>query len=164
MKFELTQEELKLRFDYVDGDLIRKPFGNTPCNFVGTVAGRVHSRGYRMISIDGKEYRAHRLIFLYHHGYLPDMLDHIDRNRLNNRIENLRESNPLDNQRNKNKQKNNTSGINGVHWDKRRRKWIASVSIKQKVIYLGGFDDINDAKHAREMANIKYNFEQSHGI
>jgi len=64
------------------------------------------------------------LIFLYHHGYLPKFVDHIDGNKKNNRIENLREATKSQNAMNQKVSTRNTSGIKGVMWHKRDKKWF----------------------------------------
>ena len=89
----ITQKRIHELFTYrEDGNLIRK-VRTAKRTKVGDIAGWMSSRGYFMVSINSKKYLVHRMIFLYHHGYLtPGMeLDHIDGNPRNNRIENLRE-------------------------------------------------------------------------
>lgn len=77
-------------FDYSEGKLYWKisPSYNVK---VGSEAGTTQN-GYVSIVIDRKKYYAHRLIFLYHYGYLPKYIDHIDGNKSNNNLENLRAS------------------------------------------------------------------------
>jgi hypothetical protein len=89
----ITQEKLHELFEYRDdGNLIRKVSVQSNAK-EGDVIGSVNNCGYLHARIDRKSYKVHRLIFLYHHGYLTDGLhmDHIDGNKTNNRIENLRE-------------------------------------------------------------------------
>ena len=76
-----------------------------------------------------------------HKGYLPDILDHIDGNKLNNRIENLRECTEVQNCYNAKTPKNNTSGIKGVSWSKRLKKWRAQIQVNGKKKSLGFFFD-----------------------
>lgn len=86
---ELTQNYLKELFDYRNGNLywkVRKSYRIK----IGDIGGYVRKDGYRHVGIDDKDYKSHRLIFLYHHGYLPKSLDHIDGNKSNNDIDNLR--------------------------------------------------------------------------
>ena len=72
---------------------------------VGREAGSIDTEGYRIVEIDGKKYKVHRLIFLIEHGYLPEFIDHKDSNPLNNHISNLREcSEDFHNQRNRKKE------------------------------------------------------------
>ena len=85
-------------------------------------------------------------------------IDHIDGNRLNNCIENLREATASQNGQNKKLSKNNTSGIKGVYFTK-WNKWVAQLKINNKIIYLGSFDDIKLAEIAVKEARSK-----NHGV
>ncbi len=128
----ITQAEVKRLFNYRDGVLYWKvkPVNNV---FIGTPTGSINYRGYLQTRINNKIYLNHILIFLYHHGYMPEnMVDHIDRNKLNNRIENLREVSNQCNMRNAKQPKNNTSGVKGVYWNRRDGKWVARININQK--------------------------------
>lgn len=85
-----------------------------------------------------------------------DVVDHINRNRLDNRRSNLRVVDYRMNGFNKGMQSNNTSGYVGVSWDKGKGKWEASIKSNRKKIFLGYYDDIKDAAQAREKAELKY--------
>ena len=110
------------------------------------------TRGYIQIRINGRTYSLHRLIYLYHnpkwniHDISPENeIDHDDRVKGNNKIENLRIIDNSGNNRNKDKRPNCSSIYKGVYWDKRMNKWIARISINGKKIILGYFDDENEA-------------------
>ena len=107
--------------------------------------------GYKIGTIIRKVEYAHRIIFLHAHGYLPEEVDHENGNRTDNRISNLRPANRHINSRNHAKQRNNTSGITGVTWDKSRGKWKAEVLGKA----LGRFATKEEAAAAVESARIK---------
>jgi len=141
---ELTQELLKDLFNYSDGALywIRSPARPTRA---GTRAGRI-SHGYESISIDYKKRLSHRLIFLYHKGYLPKYLDHINGITTDNRIENIRECTLSQNNFNSTISNANTSGVKGITWSKSCKKWQAQIKKNGKRIYLGVFSDIKDAE------------------
>ena len=79
----ITQNRLKELFDYQNGELIRKKTGK-PATVKQTQGHR-----YLRMTVDSKVASVHRMVFLWHHGYLPKITDHIDGNRLNNQIENL---------------------------------------------------------------------------
>lgn len=145
---DLTQDLLHELFEYRDGDLIRKvsPQHNAP---VGSVAGTVRRDGYRDIRINAKSYLTHRLIFLMHHGYLPQFIDHIDNNRSNNRIENLRPATNGENSWNQAITSLNTSGFKGVSWDKKAQRWRVQVGNDSKK-HWGGY--YNTAEEANEAA------------
>ena len=116
----------------------------------GTEAGTVDSEGYVRIKIDRRMYKAHRLAWLYVHGYTPENdLDHIDRDPSNNRVENLREVSQVCNQRNCGNPKNNKSSVKGVHWTERRGKWRAQIVVNQRNFNLGYYDDFTEAVCAR---------------
>ena len=83
-------------------------------------------------------------------GSLPEQIDHIDGNRSNNRIENLRPANSSQNACNRKKSSINTSGIKGVHWHKQSKKWRARIKLLTKDVSLGLFQTIDDAKNAIE--------------
>lgn len=79
----------------------------------------------------------HQVIFLMHHGYIPDYIDHADGNSINNRIENLRAATQSQNMGNSRAKKTNTSGYKGVTFRKDTNKWQASVMVNGKHISLG---------------------------
>lgn len=114
----------------------------------GNVAGSKKNDGYIRIKIHGKDYAAHRLAYLLVHGELPQFLDHIDRNRANNRISNLRACTLSENQFNKGVTKRSTSGIKGVAWNDKSKKWRAQSKLNGKSYYLGSFESKEEAINA----------------
>jgi hypothetical protein len=147
----LTQELVTNLFSYTEsGDLIWKKRGKS--RKFGVVAGYIRKDGYKLTRINTKPYLIHRLIFLYHHGYLPKYIDHIDRNPANNRIENLREATHSQNHGNITKQSNNTSGYKGVSWNKGHKRWV--VTFRGKL--LGRFTDVILAAEAYDKAAFEY--------
>jgi hypothetical protein len=112
--------------------------------------------------VNGREYKAHRLIWLLVHKAWPEnQIDHIDGNGLNNRIENLRDVTNAENARNRKKQKNNESGHTGVR--RERGKWRAVIEVSGREIYLGLFINLEEAVAARKAAEAKYGFHANHG-
>lgn len=157
---KITQEEVKRLFDYrEDGNLIRKvSIGNQIR--IGGVAGYIGGIGYRVIGINYIQYYSHRLVFLYHHGYIPENeIDHIDRDILNNRIENLREVSRQCNVRNSGNRSTNTSGVKGVCWDKQCNKWVAQIVIDGKNKKIGTHIEFNEAVLHRLAAEQCLNWE-----
>jgi len=155
----ITQELLKEMFKYENGNLIRNY--DSGGSKSGTNAGWINkvSRGkeYIRISVHRKHIYLHQAIFLYHHGYLPKYIDHINGNSLDNRIENLRETNQSLNTANSLLSKANTSGYKGVIWRKDTKKWHAQIWKDRKRYGLGFFDNIEDAAQAyKEAANKFY--------
>lgn len=112
----------------------------------GDVAGTTNFRGYRVININGHLYRAHRLAWFYVYGKWPeDQLDHIDGNKVNNCLINLRECTNAENHQNMPSIKGGTSKYTGVSWYKKGKKWRANICLNNKQKNLGFFDNEEDA-------------------
>lgn len=80
--------------------------------------GTYDKDGYLIMKVKGKNYKAHRLVYLFHYGRMPkENIDHINRVRDDNRIENLRECSQLENVRNTFRKRNSVTGVIGVHFD-----------------------------------------------
>lgn len=123
---------------------------------IGSEAGCLQPDGYVYIGILGTNYSVHRLAFLYMTGEFPENhVDHINRVKNDNRWINLRKATPTQNQRNRNINKNNTSFINGVGWDKSRNKWKAYITVNSVLVNLGRSDDKFEAICMRKSAEIK---------
>jgi len=136
----LTQEEVHRLLEYRDGTLFwKKMVTNKTGKRVGEVAGYIHPKGYRVISVHGYQYKAHRLVFLYHHGYIPEFIDHINGIKDDNRIENLRPATKAENCRNTGTPKHNSSGVKGVSKAPRLETWRARLSVNGKLFQVGGF-------------------------
>ncbi len=143
----LNLNEVREAFSYSDGNLYWKS-PNAKRVSVGDLAGYNHPKGYRIVKLNNKPYSVHRVIFLYHHGYLPEQIDHINNKKDDNRIENLRACNNAENQQNQGLCKVNTSGVKGVSWYKATKKWVACIYTNGKNKNLGYYSDINQAKDA----------------
>ena len=139
-------------FEYRDGVLYWKVA--TRGHKVGQIAGSTASR-YCCIKYQGKLYKAHRLIYLMMHGELPQFIDHIDNNPLNNKIENLRPTTKAQNGFNRKINSNNSSGYKGVGWDKQAKKWKARCWVNKKTHNIGFFDTIEEAADAIKSARIE---------
>ena len=158
-KRRLTQERVRELFDYrEDGRLVWTDMCPRPAH-IGKPAGSVGKNGYWLVGINNVSYCLHRIIFLYHYGYMPEsVVDHIDRNPSNNRIENLREVSHICNGRNCDINKNSKTGVCGVCWHKRNKKWHAQIMVNYKRIDLGRFDDFTDAVKARHDAEVAHSW------
>ena len=155
---ELTAEYLRsvLHYDPATGIFTRKVSTSTNAK-VGAVAGCRGGRGYLRIQLQGRKYLAHRLAWLYVYGEWPeDQLDHINRNRSDNRRANLREVTNKQNLQNAGKRSDNTSGHPGIYWHKQRSKWVARIMHNQKHIHLGCFNTLEEAISARKAAEKLY--------
>lgn len=117
--------------------------------YAGTVAGTVMKIGYRHIRIGGKFHYAHRLAWFYVHGRWPThQIDHVDRDRQNNRISNLREATNAENGRNSIAAPRNTSGFKGVSWHRNCEKWKAQIKYNGRQMHIGLFDSAEAAHDA----------------
>jgi len=154
----LTQEYLNSIFEYKEGALYWKIRPSYRAD-IGDMAGTLSNTGYYAVSIKRKKYSVHRLIFLMHHGYLPEIIDHIDGNKLNNTIENLRQVNSAQNIWNQPTRSTNTSGAKNVSWHKRQKKWNVKIMVNGVNKHIGCFDDFEFAELVSIEAIAKYHGE-----
>ncbi len=153
----LTQQKLKelLTYDEITGEFRwLQRADNRNNNHVGTIAGHTYL-GYRYISIFHKGYAAHKLAFLYMTGVIPKIVDHINRNSLDNRWSNLREADSINNARNKSIARNNTTGFTGLQ-ETANNKWDVFIWEKNQPIRIGRFETFELAVEARKNAAAKY--------
>lgn len=132
----LSLEVLKFIFKYnPDGSFVRigklGTSGSMGKKTFGTIC---KSSGYSKISINKKAYYFHRIVFFYHTGLMPKYVDHINGNRADNRIENLREATSQENAFNRTGL--NTQGIKGIWFSKSENTWRAQIKIGPKRIQL----------------------------
>lgn len=174
---EVTQQRLRELFDYnpETGQFIFKPrpreeFHDFRASRVfeskcaGKTAGWRHGAGYTAIRVDGRDYLAHRLAWLYSHGeWPPHEIDHKNGDRSDNRLQNLRPATKKENSRNQCLRITNKSGVNGVIWDKRKGVWRADVTYNGRFIYLGQFKTIEEAAAARKAGERALGFHSGHG-
>jgi hypothetical protein len=120
-------------------------------------AGTLLHSGYRGVLINGRRFQAHRIAWVLHHGVWPlEQIDHINGDKTDNRIDNLREATNAQNGKNLPKSRRNKSGVVGVSFDIANRKWRASIKVNHKQINLGRFTRFEDAVVARKEAEQKY--------
>jgi hypothetical protein len=141
----LTQEIVIDLLRYEDGNLFWKKDVSRNVK-TGAKSGCFDKFGYVIVKINKKNYKAHHLIWMIHYGYKPKLIDHIDRNPSNNKIENLREATNAENQFNRTFNKNSLSLVKGVTWNKKSNKWKAECRFNGKSHYFGVFENILDAK------------------
>ncbi|HNC23765.1 MAG TPA: HNH endonuclease signature motif containing protein [Opitutaceae bacterium] len=146
----MTPELVREVFEYRSGRLLwRKKIGKKV--IVGTEAGTPHSDGYITIRAFKKRFYAHRLIWIMHHGEIPAdlVIDHINHDPSDNRVENLRLVTKAQNvAHRRGAQANSKSGIRGVSWVHRDRMW--RVDVRNKCV--GRFGTIDEAARAAEAA------------
>ena len=155
---ELTAEYLRSILDYnPETGIFTRKVSTSRRVKVGDVAGCQNGGGYLLIRVCSRLHRAHRLAWLHTYGVWPkDQIDHINRNRSDNRISNLREVTNKQNGQNASKRSDNTSGHPGVYWHKRDSKWQAGIMHNQKIIHLGLFATLEEAVSARKAAEKLY--------
>lgn len=152
---DLTQQYVQSLFDYKDGFLIRKT--NVANTKAGDVVGlKVAKDGYSRVCVNYKDYLVHRLIFLWHHGFIPKNIDHINLDRSDNRIENLREATNSQNTYNQFKSNRNTSGCKNVSWYKPGNKWLVRIAHNNRKIKQWYVDDFELAELVAYEAREKY--------
>jgi len=159
-----SQAELRKLFTYdsIQGVLVnseKRPMRR------GCVAGNVSTTGYIQISVNNQLYMAHRLIWVYLYGQIPDgfEIDHIDHNKENNRSENLRLVDPIENQHNKSLSRRSSSGVCGVIRERRYGRWYATIGYQGKQIHLGSYVHKSSAVRSRRRAEQKFDYHHNHG-
>jgi hypothetical protein len=140
-------------FEYRDGELYWKILHGRK-NVKGAKAGFAWNDGYLGVGFNKKLYRIHRVIFEMHHGYCPKFIDHIDGNKQNNRIENLREATSNQNGYNTKLSSRNTTGVKGVSFD--GKKYRVRFKVDGKAKSFGSYFDIDYAKFVSEAMRYKY--------
>ena len=176
MNMDVSPEDIKRLFSFDNGKYYWQPrplsdFKTASAHaawntkYAGMEAmGKTYGDGYKHVGINHKDYRAHRVIWAFHYGEWPaDQIDHIDGDRGNNDLANLRDVTSAENGRNQRRRSTNASGHMGVHWNKKCGKWHVQLSTGGVKRYFGLFDDLEEAVAARTKANIEYNFHANHG-
>lgn len=158
-KNDITQELVQSLFDYdwSTGNLIRKVSTSSNTK-VGEIAGSNKGHKYARISIKDKVFYLHHIVWIWHKGTLPKEIDHINRDRFDNRIENLRPTDRSANNINTKVRSNNTSGTSGIYWDNKYKKWCVRIGVNGKQKHIGYYADINDARQKRKEA-IEFYYE-----
>jgi hypothetical protein len=145
----------KQNIPQIDQSLVRGLFGydekglyklkSTTNSPAGKRAHKIHKQGYKGFKINGKVIGEHRLVWVYHFGFMPSLIDHINGDRSDNRVENLRVATNSQNICNSRLAKNNTSGAKGVIWAKDRNKWRARIVSGVVKKWLGSFNSYEEA-------------------
>jgi len=123
--------------------------------------GGINSQGYISVCYNGKKWLGHRVAYVIFHGSIDQRhdIDHIDQNKLNNRIDNIRAVDRATNNRNSGLRADNTHGAKGICFHSDRKScWSATMFVGGKKKGLGYFEDKQDAIAARKEAKIKYKF------
>lgn len=161
----LTQTHLHTLFNYdKDTGIFTHKFTKGRLGKKDSIAGCVSSKGYTVIKVNSKPYKAHRLAWLYVYGCMPEkQIDHINGVKDDNRIDNLRTVTDAQNSKNLPMCKNNISGIVGVYFCKTMKRWTSHIGVNGKTKTLGRFKTMEDAISVRKEAERKYGFHTNHG-
>jgi len=152
---EITQQFLHELFEYRDGHLFWK-VDRRNNKIKGKQASRLKkSNGYQEVTINKKKHYAHRIIFMMFNGYWPEQIDHIDGNRSNNLISNLREATNAQNNRNTKLRVNNTTGFKGIYFHKQNKNFVARITVDYKEIHLGCYKTAEEASQAYKKAALE---------
>lgn len=149
---------------YVDGCVLRWKIKNSRVS-PGDAAGTLTKNGYIQVKVNQKRFYAHRIVWEMFGGKIPEwmQIDHINHDRIDNSIENLRVVTRSENRKNSSKYSSNTSGTNGITWCSRDCKWRAQIRIDGKMKNLGRFSSFDEAVYARKAADERYGFHKNHG-
>lgn len=120
-------------------------------------------QGYLIIVINYSTYRLHRVIYKLIYNKEPELIDHENQIKDDNRLDNLRASNNELNGKNSPKTSRNTSGVVGVSFNTKKNKWQASACLRKKLIFLGYFDSLEEAAKVRKEAEIDFGYSRNHG-
>jgi len=152
---DITQEEVKQAFNYADGALT---WAIRPANrvHIGDKAGFLDNQGYLRVRFKGKLWSVHQLVYLMFHGFVPEMIDHIDQDKTNNSIENLRSVTRAQNRYNCKARRNSVSGVKNVHWHKPSGKYAVKIKANGITHHLGAFADLEFAELLAVEARDKF--------
>lgn len=172
----LRTEYLHEAFDYRDGNLFWKSrprshftsdnsFRAWNTSNAGNPISSMDKDGYLRVRLDGVRHKAHRIIWMMKVGSIPEgmVIDHINHNKSDNRLSNLRLVAVETNNRNAPMRADNTSGVTGVNWNERAKKYQATISISGKRKSLGYFSSLHSAKAARKNAELEVGYHKNHG-
>ena len=167
MKKELTFEEANslLRYDSETGVLYWKENAGSRA-VAGNVAGCKNTRtGYTVVRLNGKLYQGHRIaLILSGVVFKPgECVDHLNHIRTDNRLANLRVVSRVSNQRNQSCRSDNKTGVTGVMYLDRLKKYVARIMVNYEYVSLGTFETLEEASAARLEAEKKYGFHENHG-
>ncbi len=151
-------------FEYRNGELYWKIMTNPSKKLIGKKAGCQSSGAYGVVNLDSKSYSLHKVIFCMHNGYMPPIVDHINGNKSDHRIENLRAATHQSNNWNKVTQSNNKLGKKNISWHKQNQKyWVQLVQNRKKVVSVF-VDNLELAELVAIEARNKYHGEfANHG-
>jgi len=123
----------------------------------------IDGKGYNSVFIMGEQYRVHRLIWLLVYGHFPKIIDHINGDKLDNRLENLKEVTQQENLMNQRRSSKNTSGVTGVYFNKKRGLWCAQMKFNGETYHLGSSKNKEEVIEMRKKEEQRLGFSRRHG-
>lgn len=150
-----SKEELDELFRYESGEI----YWRKALSYRGKQdarAGWSGNLGYRSVGIRGTRFLVHRIIFVMHHGHLPVIVDHINGDTSDNRIENLREADPITSAWNRGRRTTNKTGFTGVCFNTEKQRYEARILVAGKSHHLGRFKTAKEAAEAYDKAELKF--------
>lgn len=143
---------------------LARVMGRWNVSWAGKEAGTIGPYGYRMVTIFNRHFAAHRIAWCITHGQWPsEQIDHVNGQRDDNRLSNLRAATHAQNQRNMRISRSNTSGVTGVYWCRRTNRWKAEISLRSRKVYVGVFRDLAAAEAAIRAKRSELGFSDRHG-
>ena len=149
-----TKDYLNSLFEYKDGNLYWKI--SKGAKKAGSKAGTLKPDGCLHICIDKKMYLLHRIIFMMNYGYLPKQIDHIDGNRSNNHIDNLRPATHSQNAQNAKVRKDSINGLKNIKFNQKNKTWDVRIQANKTRLFIGSFKDLELAELVAMEARNKY--------
>lgn len=131
--------------------------------YAGKLIKTIDGKGYLHFSFGGKFYRAHRIAWLIHTGEIPNIIDHINGDRQDNRISNLQNTTMQGNHLNQRMNSKNTSGVTGVYMNKRSGSWCAQMKFNGHTYHLGSSKSLFDVACMRKSEEVRLGFNINHG-
>lgn len=167
---ELSIELLKslLRYEPHSGLLYWRKFPDRGKAWNTKYAGKLafnadHATGYKWGTVCNDQFLAHRVAWAIHYGEWPEVVDHVNGDRTDNRIENLRSVSQRQNAMNSSMSKNNTSGFCGVYWSSHWKRWKAVIGSNYHRKHIATSECIAVAVIARHLAEIEHGYHPNHG-
>lgn len=158
------QKRFNEAFEYRDGKLFWKINTNKSKNLIGKEAGCNKGHMYGTVMLDKKSHCVHRVIYCMHTGEWPQVVDHINNDPKDHRIENLRAANHSTNNMNKPAQANNKSGCKNVCWSSVHKKWVVQIQVAGKRVFSKMFKDFEFAELVAIEARNKYHGEFARSV
>lgn len=164
---QINKELLEKYFRYEpdSGKLYWIKNSNNGHKRIGDEAGTITPNGYRIVCIWNYYIMSHRIVWALQGLTVPNgyCIDHINGDKQDNRLANLRCTTITLNCRNQKLRKNNTSGHIGIYWKTDKKKWEATITVNRRKIWRQYFTDIHEAVSCRQFEAAKYGFHPNHG-